>query len=103
MLNELAKVFEKLKLKPSDIRIYSLLLNRELGVREIASELSLSTRFVRERLKELTSRGIVKRRLVEDKWLGYKYVAEEPREVIRKIRAQILDELLKLEKMLGNT
>ncbi len=103
MLGELVKVFEKLKLKPSDVKIYSLLLNRELGVREIANELGLSTRFVRERLRELTKRGIVKRRLVEERWLGYRYAAEEPREVVKKIKTQILEEILKIEKMLGNT
>ncbi|MCS7119306.1 MAG: transcriptional regulator [Archaeoglobaceae archaeon] len=102
MLTEIVELLEKVRLKPTDVRIYSLLQKKELGVREIARELGLSTRFVRERLKELTRRGIVKRRLVEERWLGYKYAAEEPKEVIRKIKSQIFEEFLRLEKALGN-
>ncbi|MEM0350202.1 MAG: helix-turn-helix domain-containing protein [Archaeoglobaceae archaeon] len=102
MLNEIAEIIEKIKLKPSDVKIYSILLNKELGVKEIAKELGLSTRFVRERLKELTKRGIVKKRIVEERRLGYKYIAEEPREVVKRIKSQILEEFFRLEKSLGN-
>jgi len=42
------------------------LRKKELSVREIAKELNLSTRFVREGLKELHRRGIIRRRLVEN-------------------------------------
>ncbi|MFN3384653.1 MAG: winged helix-turn-helix transcriptional regulator [Archaeoglobaceae archaeon] len=102
MLLEIAELLERIRIKPSDVRIYNLLRNRELGVREIAKELNLSTRFVRDRLKELTRRGILKRRLVEEGWIGYKYTAEEPREVLNKLKAQLHEELLRLEKTLVN-
>lgn len=101
MLLEIAEVLEKLKIRPSDVKIYNLLRGRELGVREIAKELNLSTRFVRDRLKELTKRGILKRRFVEEGWVGYKYTAEDPREVLRKFRLQLHEEFLRLEKALG--
>jgi len=42
MLKEVARIIESVKLKPSDLRIYSLLEKRELSVREIAKELNLS-------------------------------------------------------------
>lgn len=102
MLFEIAEILEKLRIKSSDVKIYNLLRDRELGVREIANELNLSTRFVRERLKELTKRGIVKRRLVEHGWIGYRYVAEDPREVLKKLKLQLHEELLRLEKVLGS-
>ncbi|MDK2877109.1 MAG: hypothetical protein PWQ22_1519 [Archaeoglobaceae archaeon] len=89
MLKEVSKILDSLKLKPSDLRIYNLLLAKnELSVREIAKELNLSTRFVRERLKELHKRGrlkelhkrgIVKRRVIENGWIGYVYRAEDPK------------------------
>ncbi|MEM0022114.1 MAG: transcriptional regulator [Archaeoglobaceae archaeon] len=102
MLLEIAEVLEKLRVKPSDVKIYNLLRNRELGVREIAKELNLSTRFVRDRLKELTKRGIVKRRLVEQGWIGYKYTAEDPLEILKKFKTQLHEEFLRLEKALLN-
>ncbi len=102
MLLEVAEVLEKFRIKPSDVKIYNLLRNGELGVREIAKELNLSTRFVRDRLKELTNRGIVKRRLVEQGWVGYKYTAEDPKEVLKKLRAQLHEEFLRIEKTLAN-
>lgn len=101
MLSEISEVLKKLGIKPSDVKIYDLLRGRELGVREIAGELNLSPRFVRERLKELTKRGILKRKLVEKGWIGYKYTAEEPIEVLRKFKAQLHEELLRLEKTLN--
>lgn len=88
-------------MKPSDLRIYNLLLAKnELSVREIAKELNLSTRFVRERLKELHKRGIVKRRVIENGWIGYVYRAEDPKVMIAKIKSQLLSEFAKLEKIL---
>lgn len=101
MLKDVVKILESLKLKPSDLRIYNLLLEKpELSVREIAKELNLSTRFVRERLKELHKRGIIKRKLVERGWIGYVYGAEEPKVVVAKIKSHLLAEFGKLEKVL---
>jgi len=51
-------------------------------------------------LKELHRRGIIKRRLVEKGWIGYVYRAEDPREVVAKLKSQILAEFGKLEKIL---
>lgn len=102
MLLEIAEILERLRVRPSDVKIYNLLRGRELGVREIAKELNFSTRFVRDRLRELTKRGIVKRRLVEQGWIGYKYTAEDPLEILRKLRAQLHEEFLRVEKTLLN-
>ncbi|MEM1578340.1 MAG: winged helix-turn-helix transcriptional regulator [Archaeoglobaceae archaeon] len=101
MLNEIAKIIENLRLKPSDLKIYSLLLERELSVKEIANELNLSTRFVRERLKELCKREIISRRLVERGWIGYAYRAEDPKKVVSNIKKQLISEIGKIEAILG--
>lgn len=101
MLKEVSKILESLNFKPSDLKIYNLLLAKnELSVREIARELNLSTRFVRERLKELHKKGIIKRRVVENGWIGYVYRAENPKDVVARIKSQLLSEFAKLEKIL---
>ena len=75
-LSEMVEIVEKLRFKPSDIRIYVLLLEKgEMRVSEIARELGLSVRFVRDRLKVLIKKGIVKRELVDRGWVGYIYIA----------------------------
>ncbi len=100
MLREVVEILESLKLKPSDLRIYSLLEKNELSVREIAKELNLSTRFVRERLRELHRKGIVRRRLIENGWIGYVYRAEDPKVIVSKIKNYLLSEFGRLEKVL---
>ncbi|MEM0302844.1 MAG: transcriptional regulator [Archaeoglobaceae archaeon] len=101
MLKDVVKILESLKLKPSDLRIYNLLLEKpELSVKEIAKELNLSTRFVRERLRELHRMGIIKRKLVEKGWIGYVYGAEEPKVVVARIKNHLLAEFGKLENIL---
>ena len=59
---DIGKILEDLKFKPSNAKIYSLLLEKGVvRVSEIAKELCLSARFVRDRLKDLCRKGIVKR------------------------------------------
>ncbi|MEM4156042.1 MAG: transcriptional regulator [Archaeoglobaceae archaeon] len=101
MLREIAKIIESLKLKPSDLRIYYLLLEKpELSVKEISKELNLSTRFVRERLRDMHKKGIINRKLVERGWIGYVYGAEEPKVVVARVKSYLLAEFRKLEKIL---
>ena len=82
------KILENMKFKPSDSKIYSLLLEKgEMRVSEIAKELGLLARFVRDRLKDLSQKGIVKREIVKKEWIGYVYKAESPINVL-KIKIQ---------------
>ncbi|MCS7121253.1 MAG: transcriptional regulator [Archaeoglobaceae archaeon] len=97
MLEKIAEVIEKFRLKPSDLKIYYLLVGKHMSASEIAKELKLSSRFVRERLKDLYSKGILKRTIIVKGWIGYVYTAEDPQIVLKKIKNQILSELSKLE------
>ncbi|WP_230972403.1 transcriptional regulator [Archaeoglobus neptunius] len=100
-LHEISDVIENMKFKPSDIRIYSLLLEKgEMRVSEIARELGLSVRFVRDRLKVLVKRGIVKKELIERGWVGYIYKAEKPVKVLEKIKSGLILEFERIEKSL---
>jgi len=95
------KILENMKFKPSDSKIYSLLLEKgEMRVSEIAKELGLSARFVRDRLKDLCRKGIIKREIVKKGWIGYVYKAENPINVLRKLKSKIIKEIENLEKML---
>lgn len=92
MLDRVNTLIKQLQFHRSEVEIYRLLLRKgELTVREIAEELQLSTRIVRERLKRLLREGIVGRRLVERGWIGYVYYAEDPEKVARNIRRKILE------------
>ncbi len=98
---DIENVLEKLRFKPSDAKIYSLLLEKgEMRVSEIAKELDLSARFVRDRLKDLSQKGIVKREMVKKGWIGYVYRAENPIKVLRKLKSRMIEEIENLEKML---
>lgn len=99
-LSEIIEIVEKVKFKPSDIRIYALLLEKgEMRVSEIAKELELSTRFVRDRLKVLVKKEVVKKKLVERGWVGYVYTAEKPSRVVEKLKTGIIGEFEKLERV----
>jgi len=97
---DIEKILEDMKFKPSDARIYSLLLERgEMRVSEIAKELDLSARFVRDRLKDLRSKGIVKREMIEKGWIGYVYKAENPMNVLKRLKLKIIKDVLKRLKL----
>ena len=98
---DIERIIEDLRFKPSDAKIYSLLLEKgEMRVSEIAKELGLSARFVRDRLKDLCRKGIVKRKIVKRGWIGYVYKAENPINVLRKLKSKIIEEIENLEKKL---
>ncbi|MDI9646645.1 MAG: transcriptional regulator [Archaeoglobales archaeon] len=98
VLQEVVEILEKFRFTPSDLKIYSLLLSKkEMSVSEIARELNLSKRFVRDRLKELCKRGIIRRKLVEKGWIGYIYLAESPKTVLSNIKKQLINEIEQLE------
>ncbi|HID42969.1 MAG TPA: transcriptional regulator [Archaeoglobaceae archaeon] len=98
---EIGKVIESVKFKPSDAEIYSILLEKGgMTVSEIAKELDLSVRFVRDRLKRLYNQGIVTRELIKKGWIGYLYKAENPVKVFKKLKSKIIEEFENLEKQL---
>ena len=101
ILQDIEKIMDNIKFKPSDIKIYSLLLEKgAMRVSEIARELNLSSRFVRDRLKDLNSRGIVKKEMIQEGWIGYVYMAETPLKVVKKLKSTLIKELESLEKLL---
>lgn len=98
---DIERILRDLNFKPSDVMIYSLLMEKgEMRVSEIANELDLSVRFVRDRLKDLCSKGIIKRKVVKKGWVGYVYRAENPADVLKRLKAKIIKEFENLEKLI---
>ena len=92
MLERVNALLRQIQFNRSEVEIYKLLLRKgELTVREIAEELQLSTRIVRERLKRLLKEGIVGRRLINRGWIGYVYYAEDPEKVAKNIRSKLIE------------
>ncbi len=92
VLDRVNSLLKQLQFNKSEIDIYKLLLKKgEMTVREIAEELQLSTRIVRERLKRLVKDGIVGRKLIEKGWIGYVYYAEDPDKVAQAIKRKLIE------------
>jgi len=84
----------------SEVEIYELLLRKgEMTVSEIAKELELSTRIVRERLKKMLKEGIVGRRLIKRGWIGYVYFAENPQKVLEIIKRKLTNIIETLDEI----
>jgi predicted DNA-binding transcriptional regulator len=100
VLDRINSLLKQLCFNKSEVEIYKLLLRRgEMTVKEIAEELQLSTRIVRERLKRLVSEGIVGRRLIERGWIGYVYYAEDPNKVAQAIKRKLLEVVSRIDNI----
>ncbi|WP_297535505.1 transcriptional regulator [Thermococcus sp.] len=106
------EVYEKLEallrsigVKKTELRIYRLLLekSRPMRITEIVRELGISERSVREHVLSLYRRGILKRELIQQGWLGYTYTAVSPGELLESIKRYILERISELEKELKGT
>ncbi|NJE85600.1 transcriptional regulator [Thermococcus sp. CX2] len=105
----MSDVYEKLEallrsmgIKKTELRIYRLLLEKRepMRITEIQRELGISERSVREHVLRLYRRGILKRRLIEQGWLGYVYTAVSPSEVLENIKENLVKRINELEKEL---
>ncbi|MEO2152325.1 MAG: transcriptional regulator [Thermococcus sp.] len=105
----MSDVYEKLEtllrslgVKKTELRIYRLLLekNKPMRVTEIVRELGISERSVREYVLSLYRKGMLRRELIQQGWLGYTYTAVSPRELLENIKKNILERINELEREL---
>ncbi|WP_297513231.1 transcriptional regulator [Thermococcus sp.] len=105
----MSDVYEKLEtllrslgVKKTELRIYRLLLekNRPMRVTEIVRELGISERSVREYVLSLYRRGMLRRELIQQGWLGYTYTAVSPSELLENLKKNILERINELEREL---
>lgn len=76
----LEALLKSLGVKKTELRIYRLLLEkkRPMRVTEIVNELGISERSVREHVLSLYKKGMLRRELIQQGWLGYTYTAVSP-------------------------
>ncbi|ASJ08446.1 transcriptional regulator [Thermococcus siculi] len=98
----LEALLRSLGVKKTELRIYRLLLEKKTPMRitEIQKELGISERSVREHVLSLYRKGILRRTLIEQGWLGYTYSAVSPGEVLENIKQNIVKRINELEQEL---
>ncbi|WCN27807.1 transcriptional regulator [Thermococcus kodakarensis] len=95
----LEALLKSLGVKKTELRIYRLLLEkkRPMRVTEIVNELGISERSVREHVLSLYRKGMLRRELIQQGWLGYTYTAVSPHELLARIKQNILEKINEIE------
>lgn len=98
----LEALLKSLGVKKTELKIYRLLLEKRepMRITEIQKELGISERSVREHVLSLYRKGILKRDLIQQGWLGYTYTAVSPSEVLESIKESLMRKITELEKEL---
>ncbi|NJE61520.1 transcriptional regulator [Thermococcus sp. 21S7] len=101
----LEALLRSLGVKKTELRIYRLLLEKRepMRITEIQRELGISERSVREHVLSLYRKGILRRRLIEQGWLGYVYTAVSPSEVLEHLKENLIKRINEIEKELKNS
>jgi len=84
-----------LNFKPIEIKIYNLLLNSSLTIKQIQNLLNLSERTIRKYIRRLDQEGFIIKKVEEGKRLKYVYTAVPVQEAWKKVKRkiqEILDE-----------
>lgn len=85
-----------LNFKPVEIKIYNLLLNSSLTIKQIENILNLSERTIRKYIRRLDQEGFIIKTVEEGKRLKYVYSGVPVQEAWGKVQAKmqkILDEI----------
>ncbi|RZN37228.1 MAG: HTH domain-containing protein [Methanophagales archaeon ANME-1-THS] len=88
-----------LNFKPIEIKIYNLLLNSSLTIKQIENLLNLSERTIRKYIQRLDQEGFIIKRVEEGKRLKYVYTAVPVQEAWRRVKGkiqEILDEITRV-------
>ncbi|WP_456321817.1 helix-turn-helix domain-containing protein [Palaeococcus sp. (in: euryarchaeotes)] len=103
MHEKLESLLRSLGVKKSEIKIYKLLLEKEvpLRIKEIQREVGLSERSVRSHVLNLYKRGFLRRKLIEEGWLGYTYSAVSPSELLERLKENVIRKISEIEKELN--
>ncbi len=88
-----------LNFKPIEIKIYNLLLNSSLTIKQIQNLLNLSERTIRKYIQRLDQEGFIIKTVEEGKRLKYVYTAVPVQEAWKKVKGkiqEILDEITRV-------
>ena len=89
--NILGKLTDLFNLKKTEMRIYNLLRSKKqpMLVTEICKSLDISRRMIQDYVKNLTEKGFLKRKIIQNKRLSYVYIAQPPIIVWNKIKTRL--------------
>jgi len=82
-------VLKFIDFKEAEIRLYNLLLDKEMTIAEIVRELKISERSVREHISKLYKKGFVNRKIVAENRLKYVYSSISPEIAWQMIKKNI--------------
>ncbi len=89
-----------LNFKPIEIKIYDLLLNSSLTIKQIQNLLDLSERTIRKYIRRLDQEGFIIKKVEEGKRLKYVYSAVPVQEAWKKVRGKIQETLDEITRVL---
>ncbi|MBC8520434.1 MAG: HTH domain-containing protein [Methanomicrobia archaeon] len=89
-----------LNFKPIEIKIYDLLLNSSLTIKQIQNLLDLSERTIRKYIRRLDQEGFIIKRVEEGKRLKYVYSAVPVQEAWKKVKGKIQEALDEITRVL---
>jgi predicted transcriptional regulator len=89
-----------LNFKPIEIKIYDLLLNSSLTIKQIQNLLDLSERTIRKYIRRLDQEGFIIKKVEEGKRLKYVYSAVPVHEAWKKVRGKIQETLDEITRVL---
>ena len=78
-----------LNFKPVEIKIYNLLQNSSLTIKQIQDMLNLSERTIRKYIRELDQKGLLIKNVERGKRLKYVYTAVPIQEAWKKVKGKI--------------
>jgi len=89
-----------LNFKPVEIKIYNLLLNSSLTIKQIQNLLNLSERTIRKYIQRLDQEGFIIKTVEEGKRLKYVYTAVPAQEAWKKVKRKIQEVLDEITRVL---
>ena len=89
-----------LNFKPIEIKIYDLLLNSSLTIKQIQNLLDLSERTIRKYIRRLDQEGFIIKRVEEGKRLKYVYSAVPVQEAWKKVKGKTQEALDEITRVL---
>lgn len=72
-----------------------------LRIKEIQREVGLSERSVRSHVSNLYRKGFLRRKLIEEGWLGYTYSAVSPSELLERLKENVVKKISEIERELN--
>ena len=89
-----------LNFKPTEIKIYNILLKSSLTIKQIEKQLNLSERTIRKYIKRLEQEGFINKRVKQGKRLKYIYNAVPIQEAWKNVKNKIQKNLEEITKTL---